>query len=150
MDSGKTHTILREMKYFQKLTLTEININTISGSANVIEDSGRAYILLSNGTKLDITEALYSSRFRRNLLSFKDICHNGYHIETRNKDNIECLYITSITLSRKLILEKLPTLSSVLYFTKIKQLNQILCTRSVQIQILLYFGIIALVIRAQI
>ncbi|GAV75933.1 hypothetical protein CFOL_v3_19409 [Cephalotus follicularis] len=33
-----------------------------------------------------ITDALYSTKSRRNLLSFKDIRRNGYHIETTNEN----------------------------------------------------------------
>ena len=75
---------------------------------------------MPNGTKLNIEDALYSSRSKRNLLSFKDIRRNGYHIETKNENDIEYLYITSIVSSQKLVLEKLPTFYSGLYFTKIK------------------------------
>ena len=52
--------------------------------------------MLPNGTKLCIDDALYSSKSRRNLLSFKDICYNSYHIETNNECSENFLYITSI------------------------------------------------------
>ena len=64
-------------------------------------------IMLSNGIRLHINDALYSSKFTRNLLSFKDICNNGYHIETMNEDSKKCLYITFIVFGKKLIMEKL-------------------------------------------
>ena len=64
----------------------------------LIEGSRRAIIILPNGTKLCIDDALYSSKSRRNLLSFKDIRYNGYPIETNNEGNEEFLYITSIVL----------------------------------------------------
>ena len=92
-DSATTHTILKDKKYFSQLTLVEANVNTISGPADLIEGSGRANIMLSGGTTFMINDALFSSRSRRNLLSFKDIRRNGYHIETKNEDNIEYLYI---------------------------------------------------------
>ena len=41
--------------------------------------------MLPKGTKLCIDDALYSSKSSRNLLSFKDIRYNGYHIETNNE-----------------------------------------------------------------
>ena len=44
--------------------------------------------MLPNGTRFHINDALYSSKSRRNLLSFKDIHWNVYHIETMNEDNI--------------------------------------------------------------
>jgi len=94
-NSATTHTILKEKKYFEYLTLTKANITTISGPINMIKDSGRANILLPNNTKLDIKDVLYSPEFRRNLPSFKDICVNGYHIETIDEDKKEYLYIIS-------------------------------------------------------
>jgi hypothetical protein len=97
-DSTTTHTILKDKKYFQQLSLSKAYVNTISGSSNLIEGFGRANIMLLKGTKLYIDDALYSSKSRRNLLNFKDIHHNGYHIETNNKGNEEYLYITSIVL----------------------------------------------------
>ena len=70
-----------------------------------------------------INDALYSSKSRRNLLGFKDICRNGYHIETMNEDNVEYIYITSIKFGQKLIMEKLSAFSSRLYHTTIKSIE---------------------------
>ena len=56
--------------------MREANAQTIYGSINLIEGSRRANILLPEGTKLCIN---YSIEYKRNLLSFKDICRNGYH-----------------------------------------------------------------------
>ena len=81
------HIILRDKRYFLDLTLTIVNVSIISGTANLIESSERANIMLSNGTRFHINYALYSSKSTRNLLSFKDIRMNGYHIETMNKGN---------------------------------------------------------------
>ena len=63
--------------------------------------------MLSGGTTFIINDALLSSRSIRNLLSFKDIRLNGFHIETKNEDDSEYLYITNIISRRKQILEKL-------------------------------------------
>jgi peptide/histidine transporter 3/4 len=63
-DSATTHTILQNTKYFTHLVMTKANVNTISGSANLIEGSGRAIIQFPNGTKLCIDDALYSTRSR--------------------------------------------------------------------------------------
>ncbi|KAL4652202.1 hypothetical protein ACB092_01G216500 [Castanea dentata] len=84
------------------------------------ESSGRAIIMLPNGTKLCIDDALHSSKSSRNLLSFKAIRFNGYHIETNKEGSEEFLYITSIVSSQKLILEKLSIFSSGLYYTTIR------------------------------
>ena len=90
------HSILKDEKYLKKLTLSKAKINTISGSSNLIEGSGRANIMLPNGTKIRINDALYSSKSRRNLLSFKGIRGNDYRIETNNEGSEEYLYITSM------------------------------------------------------
>ncbi|KAL4600158.1 hypothetical protein ACB092_11G177800 [Castanea dentata] len=82
-------------------------VNTIFGSLNIIEGFGRAYIMLPKGKTFCIDDALYSFKSKRNLLSFKDIRSNGYHIVTYNEGNEEYLYITSMVSSQKLILEKL-------------------------------------------
>jgi peptide/histidine transporter 3/4 len=52
----------------------------------MIKGSSKANILLPNSTKPCIKYALYSPEFQRNLLSFKDIRANSYHIETIDED----------------------------------------------------------------
>jgi len=98
VDSATTRIIFRDKIYFTILTLKESNVNTISGTANLIKGSGRANIMLSGETKFHSSNVLYSSKFKRNLLSFKDILHNGYHIKIINDSNIDYLYITSVIL----------------------------------------------------
>ena len=58
-DNATTHTILKDKKYFKILKLCKANVNTISGSSNLIEGSGRAIIILPKGTQLCINDALY-------------------------------------------------------------------------------------------
>ncbi|GAV90958.1 hypothetical protein CFOL_v3_34358, partial [Cephalotus follicularis] len=99
------------------------NVGTISGTSDLIEGSGMASFVLSNGTQMRITDALYSTKSRRNLLSFKDIRRNGYHIETTDENGKEYLYITGNASDRKQILEKLPGLSSGLYIMKIRAIE---------------------------
>ena len=41
------------------------------------------HIMLPKCKKFCIDDTLYSSKSKRNLLSFKDIRSNGYHIETK-------------------------------------------------------------------
>ena len=122
-DSATTHTILKDKYFFSSLVIQEANVRTISGSTKIIEGSRRAYIQLPRGTKLHINNALYSSKSHRNLLSFKDIRQNGYHIETMNEENVEYLCITSVISGRKYTLEKLPTFSSGLYYTYISTIE---------------------------
>ena len=76
--------------------MCKANVNTIASSSNLIKGSGRAIIMLPKGTKLCIDDALYSSKSSRNLLNFKDIRYNGYHIETNNEGSEEFLYIILI------------------------------------------------------
>ncbi|BBG99632.1 hypothetical protein Prudu_009388 [Prunus dulcis] len=109
-DSATTHTILQDRKYFSKLMLTKAKVTTISRPADLIEGSGIAQIMLPNGTILSIPHALYSSNSRRNLLSFKDIRLNGYHVETKKEENMEYLCITSSGTQNR-ILEKFCPLS---------------------------------------
>nr|KYP43614.1 hypothetical protein KK1_034945 [Cajanus cajan] len=78
-------------------------------TTNIIEGSRKANILLLKDTKLHIKNALYFSKSYRNLLSFKDIRLNDFHIETNNERNVEYLYITKLHLNKKEVLEKLFT-----------------------------------------
>jgi hypothetical protein len=123
IDSATTHTILQDKKYFLDLILAENNVNTISGASNIVEGSGRACIILPNNTKLYIDDALYSSKSRRNLLSFKDIRCNEYHIETMQENNVEYFCITSFVSGKKQIKEKFHALPSGMYFTFIKMVE---------------------------
>ncbi|GAV86806.1 hypothetical protein CFOL_v3_30232, partial [Cephalotus follicularis] len=99
------------------------NVGTISGTSDLIEGSGMVSFVLSNGTQMRITDALYSTKSRRNLLSFKDIRLNGYHIETTIENGKEYLYITGNASGQKQILEKLHGLSSGLYIMKIRAIE---------------------------
>ena len=75
--------------------------------------------MLPCGTIFHINDVLYSIISRRNLLSFKNIRRNGYHIETTYDNNKEYLYITHIVSSQKLVVEKLFIFSLGLYYTTI-------------------------------
>ena len=56
-----THTILQDKRYFLDLTLTNVNVSTISGTANLIEGSGKVNIMLPDETRFHINDTLYSS-----------------------------------------------------------------------------------------
>ena len=77
IDCATTRTILRDEKYFSNVTLVPFNVQTISGPVDLIKGYGRATIVMSNGTKFQIDDALYSNKSNQNLLSFKDIRRNG-------------------------------------------------------------------------
>ena len=112
-------TILRGKKYFSNLTLVPFNVQTISSPVDLVRGSERATIVLPNGTKFQIDDALYSNKYNRNLLSFKDIRQNGYQIETMNHNGNEYLLITR----QKQILEQLISPSYGLYQTTIRPLE---------------------------
>ena len=122
-DCATTHTILRDKKYFSTFILAQSNVHTISGPVDLIKGSGRTTIFLPKDTKFHIEDALYSNKSSRNLLSFKDIRRNGYHIETMNHDENEYLLITSIIYGQKCILEQLSSLSCGLYQTTIRSIE---------------------------
>ena len=108
-DYATTHMILRDKKYFSTFTLTQSNVHTISSPVNLIKGFERATIILPKGAKFQMEDAFYYNKSSRNLLSFKDIRKNGYHIETMNHDENEYLLITSIIYGQKCILEQLPS-----------------------------------------
>ena len=58
-DSGTTHTILKHKRYFSDLKSTKAIINTISGHIDLIEGTGKARFILSNGTKFFIKDDLF-------------------------------------------------------------------------------------------
>ena len=118
-DCATTHSILQQKKYFSQLTLAPSNVTTIFGPVNLIEGSGRATIILPSGTILHLQAALYSTQSKCNLLSFKDIHWNGYHLETMNDETTEFLLITATHDGKKCILEKLRSLECGLYLTTI-------------------------------
>ena len=118
VDSATTNTILREIKYFQTLTKSKGKVMTIAGRHAVIVGSGWAIIILPMGTQLVIEDALLYADSTRTLLSYKDIRHNGFHIETHN-DNKMNIYsspnITHITsnCSRKFLHYQLDCISHI-------------------------------------
>ena len=101
-DCETTHIIRRDKRYFLELTLIKANVSTISGTTNLVKGFGRGSIMLPNGIKFHINDALYSNKSRRNLLSFRYICRNVYHIETMNEDNVIIFTLLPLYLARSL------------------------------------------------
>lgn len=118
VDSATTHHS-EKSKIFSELMFIPRHVSTIAGPVQIIEGPERAHMMLPNGTHLFIKDALFSSSSRTNLISFKDIRMNGYHIETVSECNKEYLYIVTSIGSQKHILKKLRALSSGLYYTTI-------------------------------
>ena len=102
VDCETTYTILRDKRYFLELTLIKANVCTIISITNLVEDSGIGNIMLPNGTRFHINDALYSRKSIRNLLSFKYIRRNVHHIETMNEDNVIIFTLLPLYLARSL------------------------------------------------
>jgi hypothetical protein len=120
IDSTATNSILRETKYFQTLLKRTKNITTIVGNNGRIVDSGRAIVVLPNGTRIFIEEAFLYPGATRTLLAFKDICRSGYHITTASVSGAEYLHITSTDECETKVVEKAQGTSSGLYYLRIK------------------------------
>jgi hypothetical protein len=125
VDSCTTNTILRELKYFQTLKKSKGNVTTIMGRDAIIVGSGRATIVLPMGTQIVIEDALLYPDSTRTLLSYKDIRRNGFHVETNSDNKDEYLFITKHDGYNKRLLEKIPSLSSGLYYTYIKPVQHV-------------------------
>ena len=69
IDCATTHKILWDKRYFLEWKLTKVNVNTISGTTNLVEGSRRANIMLSNKTRFHKNDVSYSSKSIRNLLN---------------------------------------------------------------------------------
>lgn len=101
------------------LLVTTFNIVTILFTIllTIIEGFGKTILFCLK--KFTINNALFSRHSKRNLLSFKDIHSNGYHIETSRKNEIEHLYIIYTISNGKCVVENLSTLYSE-YYTHIQ------------------------------
>jgi hypothetical protein len=105
VDNGTTNTILRETKYFQTLTKKSGNIMTIAGSNAHIVGTGSATLVLPMGTQIFVKHALLYPDSKRKLLSFKDICANGFHVETEIEHGTEYLLIIKFDRYQKRVVE---------------------------------------------
>jgi hypothetical protein len=117
VDSCTINTILRETKYFQTLTKRTGNILTIAGRDTCIVGYEKATIIFSMGTQVTIENVLLYSDSTRTLLSYRDIRKNGLHIVTYEENNKESLLITKTNGDGYDIIERMPSLSSGLYYT---------------------------------
>lgn len=101
------------------------DILTIARSDTVIIGTGRAIFTLPCDTQVTIEDALLYPDSSRTLISFKDICKNGFHIETHDDNKEKYLLFTKDYGYGKQILEKIPSLSSGLYYTYIKPIEYV-------------------------
>jgi hypothetical protein len=120
VDSCTTNSVLRETKYFQTLTRRAGNIFTITGRDTNIVGSGRATIVLPMGTQVTIENALLYPDSTCTLLSYRDIHKNGLHVITHEENNEVFLYIIKKNRDDHDTLERIPSLSSGLYYIYIK------------------------------
>ena len=104
VDSAKTHTILKNQKNFSELMFIPRKVSTIAGPVQIIKSYERAHMMLLNGTHLFIKDALFLRSSRINLINFKDIKMNGYHIEIVSEGNNEYLCIVTNIGSQNQIL----------------------------------------------
>ena len=88
-----------------------------------MDGSRNTTIMLSNGITLHIKDAMLSTKTKRNLLSFKDVRCNGYHLETIIEDDIDSLFIISYKMGIKTIHEKIKASISGWYCVPIRAIE---------------------------
>lgn len=95
LDSCTTHSILTDRSFFVWLDpIAKHSVKTITGTTKVMQQFGKASITLPNGMALLINKAVYNPKATRNLISFRDVRENSFHITTAVSNDIEYLYIT--------------------------------------------------------
>jgi len=131
VDSCTTNTILQDTCYFLTLRKNEGDVTTIAGSSKHIVGTGRATIILPNGTELVIQEALLYTESTRTLLSIKDICANNFHVETNDDNGAEHLIMTKMHGDEKTIVESFPSIKASLYYTFIKPIKGYIAMKTI-------------------
>ena len=90
MDMVPLTFILREIKYFQTLTKSKGNFTQIVYCDIVINwFFGRGTLIFHMGIQLAIGDTLLYPNSTYTLLSYKNIRHKGFHMETDNDNNNE-------------------------------------------------------------
>jgi hypothetical protein len=120
IDSCATNSIFRETKYFQTFTKRTGNILTVVGRDACIVGSEKATITLYMGTQVIIENALLYPDSTHTLLSYREIHNNGLHMVTHEDYNEKYLLITKSNGDGYDILERIPSLPSILYYTYTK------------------------------
>lgn len=120
VDSGISHTILRRCEYFTHITPSHRQMTSIMGSNQIEKGHGPTTITLPQGTIIHIKLAIYAPHATRNLISFKDIRENGYHIHTDTKKKQEVIHILQNTSNGIEIKERLFAYPLGFYITQLK------------------------------
>jgi hypothetical protein len=120
IDSIATNLILREAKYFQTLLKRTKNMTAIVGNNGHIVGSSQAIVVLPNDTRIFIEEMFMYPLATHTLLTFKDICHSGYHVTTMCEGGVEYLHIIASNEFETKVVNKVQDTSSRLSYTKIK------------------------------
>lgn len=108
LDSGTSHTILKDKLYFQ-IFPSHRPVTTITGVNQLEEGYGPARFLLPNNTLITINFAMYAPQATRNLLSFHDIRQNGFQIRSTPGHEENSLQIFTENTEGIKILETLPS-----------------------------------------
>lgn len=118
VDSGTSHTILRDRAYFRRITPSQRKVTTIMGQHQLEEGYGPATLQLPRGTIIHIESAIFAPKATRNLLSFKDIRKNRLHIQTAYYDSKEVLQLVTRTPTGIQVRETLNALPYGFYSTQ--------------------------------
>jgi hypothetical protein len=96
LDSGSTHTILRDPRYFEFLrhdsetpSWRTCELITIAGKRKMTFREGRARVMLPGGTTFICSNAMFAPDAQRRLISFRDLRAHGIHALTATRDGEE-------------------------------------------------------------
>jgi hypothetical protein len=120
IESGTSHSILRDQKYLTTITPSSWVITRIIGQNQLEEEFGPALVILPQRTTIKIASAIYAPTATRNLISFQDIRANNLHTHTSMKGKIEVLHILRQTKRGQKICETLPSQPPGLYVTQLQ------------------------------
>lgn len=120
IDSGTTHSILRDKRFFRYITPSTRPLTTIAGQQSIEQGHGPASVKLPNGTTIDMQDAVFAPTSTRNLISFQDIRSSNLHIQTNRENKSEVLHLLSHTKTGQEIKESLRFQPPGLYVTHIE------------------------------
>ncbi|KAL3683038.1 hypothetical protein R1sor_001060 [Riccia sorocarpa] len=120
IDSGATHTILNKPCYFKHgFKGKNLSIDTLAGPIRG-EGIGHAQVELPNKTIINIPDAIYSSKSPRNLLAFRTLRENGYHLMTGEDVGKDVLQLIQHGINGIRYADTFPSMGNKLYSTRIE------------------------------